>query len=169
MRFLLTLITGLALLILEAAWVGVFDVDTFLPHVAPALILYLALQKDVFEGGVEAALIAWAADLLGAAPPGMNALALTLLFFALRAAGARLAYRSLLVRAGLAVAAAAFTQAVVLLALLVTLGELRLLASFGVAALPSCLAAPLGLLLTWPLLARIDAFFQPKTRNLLSE
>lgn len=169
MRFLLTLVTGLALLIVESAWVGVFDVDTLLPHVAPALIVYLALQKEIFEGGVEAIFIAWAADLLGAAPPGMNALALTLLFFAVRAAGTRLAYRSVLVRAGLALAAAAFTQAIILLALLVTLGELRLLTSFLVAALPSCLTAPLGLLLVWSLLGRIDAFFQIKTRNLLKE
>ena len=159
MRIVLTILTGFLLLVLESVFVGTFHIDTFLPHVACGLMIYLALQKELFEGGIEATLLAWTADLLGGAPPGVIALGLALIFFTIRLTAQRLSYRSVLVRAALSIVVAAALQTIMLLILLVVLGDLSLIATYLLAALPSALTAPIGLFLTWGPLSRIDGLF----------
>ena len=69
-RIVVTIVVGFALLLLESMYVGLFAVDTWVPHVASAVIVYLAIRKEIFEGCLCLIFLAWIADLLAATPPG---------------------------------------------------------------------------------------------------
>lgn len=162
MQSLLTLIVSTLLLVLESLVVHAFDLDTYTPHVACSLVVYLALERSMGKGAFQTVIIAWMADLIAAGPPGVYGLALTLLFLLLKVSSSQITYASVPVRAALSIVAAALVQAIVLVVLL-ALGQGDGLArAFVLAALPSTLLAPIGLWMSWSALERLDDAFQKK-------
>ena len=169
MRIAATIAVGILLLLLEAIAVELFDLSNWLPHVASGIVVYLALRKELFEACIEVAALAWIADLLAVAPPGVVALAITVVFFGVRIASVRLTFSARIVRVALAVLAAAAVQIVAVGVVAALTGELRLVTALVLAGLPSALLAPVGFLVSWLALARVDKVLAPRQRGLLRE
>ncbi len=167
-RNLITLIAGFLLLLFEAVYVGLFAVDNWLPHVGVGVMIYLALRKGLFEACVAVLLLAWVADLLSAAPPGVVAMSLTLTFFAVYVSNKTLAYRGWPVRIGLSLVAALFAQTASALMVVALTRELSVLPALALAGVPSALLAPVGLAVSWVALAWIDKTFAARQRGLLT-
>ncbi len=160
MQTLITIAVCLALLLGEALAVELFNLDVWLPHVGVGIVVFLALRPPWVVGCAGVLAAAWWADLLGCSPPGVHALSLTLVFFIVKLGGQRLDGRSALVRTGVAVVAAGVL--ITLEALMVTMlggAPWEPLAGFFIGALPSALAAPVGLVVAWGALDRVDRFF----------
>jgi cell shape-determining protein MreD len=161
-------LVGALLLILESSAAGVFDLAVWVPHVGIGVVIYLALERDFAEAGLSTLLLAWVADLVGGAPPGIIGLSLTLVFFGVRLTTARFAYKRWLARVLLAVAAAFAQQTLVLAILLLVGNNVAILAPYALAALPSCLAAPIGMTLVWLPMSKLDGLFSRRSRRLLA-
>lgn len=167
-RNLITLVAGSLLLLLEAVYVGLFAVDTWLPHVGVGVMLYLALRKQLFEACVAVLVLSWVADALAAMPPGITALSLTATFFVVYISNRSLAYRGWPVRIVLAVLAAAFAQTATAVLMAALVREPGILRALVFAGLPSTLLAPVGMALAWLALAWIDKTFAARQRGLLA-
>lgn len=167
-RNLITLLAGFLLLLAEVVYVGLFSVDTWVPHLSVGVMLYLALRKGLFEACVAVLLLSWAADLGSAAPPGVTALSLTVTFFAVYISNRTLAYRGWLVRIVLSVVAVAFSLTVGAVLMVALTRELDILWALVFTGLPSALLAPVGMLVSWAALAWIDRTFAARQRGLLT-
>lgn len=168
MRTLVTMVLGALMMILESSAAGVFELAVWVPHVAIGVIIYLALERDLVEASALTLVLAWMADLLGGAPPGLIGLSLTVVFLGVRLSAARFAYKRWLARAALAIVAAAAGQTVVMATLLLVGYDVALLAPFALAALPSCLLAPVGLVLAWLPMSKVDSLFARRSKQLLT-
>jgi cell shape-determining protein MreD len=167
MRIAMTLALGAALLLLEAVFAQLLDLELWLPHIGVALGVYLALDKEFLEGAGEIVVLAWVADLLSGGAPGVRALGITVTFLLVRLLSLRLTLKARSLRAVLVVLAAAVSQGVEV-GLLALLGrEWRLLEALWYGGLPSSLGAPLGLLLVQGALGRVDQWLRPKARGLV--
>jgi len=164
---LVTIVVAALLLILESSAVGVFDLAIWVPHVAIGVVIYLALEKDLVGAGLSTLVLAWVADLVAGAPPGVIGLSLTLVFFGVRLSATRFSYKRWLVRMVLAIGATLGQQTLILAILLLVGHDLSMVTTYAFAALPSCLAAPIGTLLVWLVLARVDGLFSRRSHQLL--
>ncbi|MEL6180594.1 MAG: hypothetical protein AAFS10_16660 [Myxococcota bacterium] len=156
------------LLLLESLVLDLFGLSLWLPHVASALVVYIALERDMFDGCLEIFALSWCAELLSGSPPGIYALAITLLFFGVRLSAVRLSYRAWPVRLGLAIFAALGLHALLLVLLLMSGQPTQYLSTFVLAGAPSCLAAPLGLVVVWLILERLDNLFK-RRKNIFAD
>ncbi|MBH25737.1 MAG: hypothetical protein CMH57_15125 [Myxococcales bacterium] len=168
MHRLATILVGIVLLLLESLLLDLFGLSLWLPHVASALVVYIALEREMFEGCVEVLGLAWVAELLSGSPPGVYALAVTLLFFGVRLSAVRLSYRAWPVRLGLSVVAALGLHALLLIILLMSGHPTSYVTTFALAGAPSSLAAPLGLVVVWLSLERLDELFK-RRKNIFSD
>lgn len=159
MRLGLIIAVALALLVAESGLVTLLGLELWLPHVAVGLMIFLAMRPPFFEAAAAAFVVAWGADLLGGGPPGARAMALTLTFFLLRLASARLDDRSRVLRLLVTVVAAAVAMGLEVLVVAALSGEARMFTTLAVVALPSSLTAPLGMIPAWLALDRVERLF----------
>jgi cell shape-determining protein MreD len=167
-RTLITIAVGTLLLLVESIYVAIFDVDTWVPHIAAGLVTYLALRKDLFEGAVCIVVLAWVADLLGGAPPGVVSLSLTAVFFLVWVIAQSLRLRRWVSRVVVSVLAAALVQAVGVCATVLLGGPATLFATLALSAGPSALLAPVGLGVSWVCLWWVDKTFASRQRGILT-
>ena len=150
----------MVLLLAEAWAVEIFNIDVWLPCAAVGIAIFLAI-KPPFEVACTACLIsAWFADLLAVSPPGTRALSITTVFFLVKLGGARLEVRSFFVKALVAVAAALFALTMeVCVVVLIGAASWHLFTSLLFGGVPAAVIAPIGLLVAWTCLERVDRFF----------
>ena len=160
MQNLASIITGILLLLSEALLVDLFGVSTWYPHFAIGIIVYLALERELVDGCVCVIVLAWTAELLSGSPPGATALALSILFLIVRVSASRLSYRAFLVRFGLAIAAAIGFHVLQVMTLIASGHSAFYLKTLVFEGIPSCLFAPIGLLISWFIFERIDGIFK---------
>jgi len=167
-RVMFTVLFGLVLLVLESIYVAVFVADTWIPHMAAGLVLYLALKRTMFEGAVCLIMLAWIADLMAAAPPGVVALSMTVVFFGVWLLAQSLALKSWPVRLALSVVVAALVQVLGIIIVMITVGPEGLWGPLFLSGLPSSLMAPVGALCCWGALWWVDKTFAPRQSGLLT-
>ena len=148
---------------MELLFVDLLGSPLWHTHVISALVVYIALEREMFDGCVEIVALAWIAELVTGSPPGVYALSVTLLYFGVRLSAARLSYRAWPVRLGLAVVAALGLHTLLVAALLISGHPARYLTTFLLAGVPSTFAAPLGLVVVWVSLERLDGLFKRRT------
>ncbi len=167
MRYVLTIIAGLALLIIESSVVHSFGITTWFPHVAVALAAHIAVERRLIEGSLSILVLAWFADLLSGAPPATTSVAMTVTYAFVALANQRLSLKTLVSRLIVSVPATWLFLSCTLIGALIHGQRFNLIEGALFGAVLSGLSAPLGALAVEFTLGRVGAVSTGRESDML--